>query len=211
VTTIDRLTGAGGVALAVGTAIGIGTGIAKEFVDHTVVSPALTAVTSCSLASLLLLVMGLPAWYAVQAHRAGKLGAVSFVMMFVGLAGLELGTEAMYGYVAPALYARPGNADLAEESALDMISTGFAAYGLTTMVLEMLGLLLFGIAIIRAKVFPRWVGWAVALSPVAIFVVPLEAVSVGLLVGAIGYCGVLMARGSVRLPQPQTSHPELVG
>jgi len=211
VTTIDRLTRSGGVALAVGTAVGIGTGIAKEFVDQTVVSPALTIVTSCSLVSMLLLVMGLPAWYAVQAHRAGKLGAVSFVMLFVGLAGLELGTEAMYGYVAPALYVRPGNADLAEESALDTISTGFAAYGLTTMALEMLGLLLFGIAIMRAKVFPRWVGWAVALSPVAIFVVPFEAVSIGLLLFAIGFCGVLMARGSVRLFQPQATQPELVG
>jgi hypothetical protein len=160
---------------------------------------------------LILLVLGLPAWYAVQASHAGKLGAVSFVMMFVGLTGLEIGTGPLYGFVAPALYARPGNADLAKQGALDTISAGFAGYALATMVLEMLGLLLFGVAMIRAKVFPRWLGWVIALSPVAIFVVPIEAVSLSALLGAIGVCGVLMARGSVRPPQPQTAQTELVG
>jgi hypothetical protein len=209
-TTIDRLIRAGGVVLAAGAAIGVGAEIAGEFVDKTAVSPALTAVTSCGLVGMLLLVLGLPAWYAVQAHRAGRLGAVSFVMMFLGLAGLEIGTGPLYGYVAPALYARPGNADLAPEGALDTISAGFAGYGLAAMLLETLGLLLFGVAMIRAKVFPRWIGGVVALSTVAIFVVPVEALTIGLLLGAVGLCGVLMARGSVRLIQPQTA-PELVG
>jgi hypothetical protein len=159
----------------------------------------------------MLLVLGLPAWYAVQAHRAGKLGAVAFVMMLVGLAGLEIATNALYGYVAPALYSRPGNADLAKEGALDTISAGFVAYAAVTMLLETLGMLLFGVAMIRARVFPRWVGWVIALSTVAIFVVPIEAVSVGVLLGATGVCGVLMTRGSVRLPQPQTAQAELVG
>jgi hypothetical protein len=210
-TTIDRLIRAGGVVLAAGAAIGIGAEAAEGFVDRTVVSPALTVLTSCGLVGMLLLVLGLPAWYAVQAHRAGRLGAVSFVMMFVGLAGLEVGTGALYGYVAPALYARPGNADLAELGALDTISAGFAGYSLAVMLLETLGLLLFGVAMIRAKVFPRWIGWVVALSTVAIFVVPVEALSIGVLLVAIGLCGVLIARGSVRLDQPQAAPVALAG
>ena len=210
-TAIDRLIRAGGFVLAGGAATCIGAEVAEGFVDPTVVSPALTVLTSCGLAGMLLFVLGLPAWYAVQAHRAGRLGAVAFVMMFVGLAGLEVGTGALYGYVAPALYARPGNADLAKLGALDTISAGFAGYSLAVMLLETLGLLLFGVAMIRAKVFPRWIGWVVALSTVAIFVVPVEALSIGVLLGAAGLCGVLIARGSVRLDQPQAVPVVLAG
>jgi hypothetical protein len=198
-TTINGLVRASGVVLCAGAALSAGAAVGDHYVDAATVNPAMTAVGTAGVVGGLLMLLGMPAWYAVQAARTGRLGAVAFVLVFLGWAGLEVATRPLFAYVAPALYARPGNADLAAEGALDSISTGFLSYVGTMLIAVNLGLLLFGIAMIRGRVFPRPLSSVIAVGPLAIFFLgAVEQWTIAVLLLAIAACGLLMATGQVR-------------
>ncbi|GAA2688564.1 hypothetical protein [Actinoplanes palleronii] len=195
-TTIDRLIRTGGGVLCAGGVLSAAAAIGQDFADDKAVNPAFTAVGVIGVLGGLLTLLGLPAFYAVQAHRAGRLGAIGFLLTFLGWAGLEVGTRPLYDFVAPALYARPGNADLAVDGALDEITNGFLWYVGAGLIALNLGLLLLGIATARAGVFPRWLGWAVAAGPIAIVLLgPVEQEVAGVLLGLLAYAGYRTATG----------------
>jgi hypothetical protein len=99
-----------------------------------------------------------------------------------------------------------GNEELAERGALDEISTGFLVYVSVGLIALNLGILVFGIATIRANVFPRPLAWFITLAPLAIFVPFVEQVAISLVLAGIGTCGLLVAMGRVRaageVPEP---------
>jgi len=94
-----------------------------------------------------LLVLGLGAAFARQAHRAGILGLVGYVLMFVATM-FFIGTYAVsLGVAAGAI----SNEQIAQ----------VPAYGLSNTVTPWLwfaGLIVFGISIYRAQVFPKYAG-----------------------------------------------------
>jgi hypothetical protein len=196
---------AGGAALTAGAGTLVAATIADhQFVDdwRTVNLPH-TLVGTFTILGLVLLLLGMPAWYAVQAHRFGWLGAASYVMTFAGFAALELANAPMSTYVVPALASRPGNEDLAEAGGVEEITTAYTVFVLGSMLMLSLGLLLFGVAQIRARVFPRALGWLIVLAPVAIFAIPIrgaEGFTIAALYAAIAVCGLSIARGRVTLP-----------
>jgi hypothetical protein len=198
-TTINGLLRASGVVLCAGAVLSAGAAIGQDHVDPTTLNPAMTAVGTAGVVGGLLVLLGLPGWYAVQATRAGRLGAVAFVMVFLGWAGLEVTTRPLFTYVAPALYARPGNADLAAPGALDSVSTGYLSYVGSLLIALNLGLLLFGIAMIRARVFPRPLSAVIAVGPLAVFFSgPVEPEAIAILMLGIAACGLLIATGRAR-------------
>jgi hypothetical protein len=211
-TTFNRLVRASGVALCAGAALAAGAAAAQDYVDLTTVNPAMTAVGTVGIVGGLLMLLGMPAWYAVQAERIGRFGTIAFVLVFLGWAGLQVATQPLFTYVAPAVYARPGNADLAAEGAFDSISTGFLSYVGTTLIALNLGLLLFGIAMIRARVFPRLLCWAIAVGPLAVFfLAAVEQEIIAALLLTIAACGLLMATGRVRLSSADVLVPVAAG
>ncbi|MDP9477293.1 MAG: hypothetical protein M3R38_16700 [Actinomycetota bacterium] len=123
---------------------------ASEFADITN-SPSVTFVRLLMVGALLVII-GLPGLYARQAERAGVLGLLGFVMTFVGLLFADVVMTANYGFIMPKIAAT------SEGRAL--IESGLPDPGFMMLVFPMIliGLLLLGIGIVRAKVLPRWMG-----------------------------------------------------
>jgi hypothetical protein len=112
------------------------------------------------LVAALLTLIGLPALYARQAEQAGSLGLIAFLVVFIGMA-LVVG-NAYFG-----AFVQAGLVDLvilAEAAGVTVEEPAAAAAGfLVTVVLYLLGWILFGVASLRARVLPRWAaGFVVA-------------------------------------------------
>ena len=95
-----------------------------------------------------LLLLGLVGLYARQSEAAGILGLVGFLVAFLGT--LLVGSAWFQLFVAPFFAVEAPRA-------LDAEPTGMLALGfvLTFVVFGTLGWILFGIATLRARVFPR--------------------------------------------------------
>jgi hypothetical protein len=97
------------------------------------------------------LLLGLPGLYAVQSERAGRFGLVSFLWLFFGT--LFLGVSGISGFIAPVLAAQA-------PAMLDAINAypSVVALNWLWIVGFFLGSTLFGIATLRARVFPPQAG-----------------------------------------------------
>jgi uncharacterized membrane protein len=155
------------------------------------------------MAGALLVIIGMPGLYARQAERAGVLGLIGFVLTFVGLLFADVVMTANWGFIMPKVAATP------EGRAL--IEAGLPAPGFMMLVFPMVlvGLLLLGISIVRAKVLPRWIGWlfiaGVLFIPVT-FAVPaishLFSVPIFLAFAACGYALVRGQGKAARYAEP---------
>ena len=97
------------------------------------------------------LLLGLPGLYAAQSERAGRLGLVSFLMLFFGT--LFLAVSGNNAFIAPVLAAQaPAMLD-----AINAYPPVVALNGLW-IVGFFLGFIFFGIATLRARVLPRQTG-----------------------------------------------------
>lgn len=142
-----------------------------------------------------LLVLGLGAAFARQAHRAGILGLVGYVLMFVATM-FFIGTYAVsLGVAAGAI----SNEQIAQVS----------AYGLSNTVTPWLwfaGLIVFGVSIYRAQVFPKYAGVLLILlalvqqltGPLA-FTRPIFAILSSVAFGWLGWA--LLTHRSVVAPE----------
>jgi hypothetical protein len=97
------------------------------------------------------LLLGLPGLYAAQSERAGRLGLVSFLMVFFGT--LFFAVSNNYGFIAPVLAAQaPAMLDAINAYPPVITLNGLLAVGF------FLGFIFFGIATLRARVLPRQAG-----------------------------------------------------
>lgn len=173
-----------------------------------------------TLVGALLTLIGLPGMYAWQAHKAGKLGLISFAMTFLGLAILEVSSGSIFTFVAPTLAANSETQELvAQPGALDQaLGPAFLAYMAPGLLGLNFGILLLGIATLRAKVFPRGAAVILIASAPAIFVLGgllgRTGENVAVAAGMLGFlwCGYALLRGTSRAlnsrrteapPQPQ--------
>ncbi|HZR44229.1 MAG TPA: hypothetical protein VFB12_29220 [Ktedonobacteraceae bacterium] len=160
--------------------------------------------------SVLLALLGLPGLYVRQANKAGVLGLVGVLMAFVGFAFLDLSHSFVNFAIWPALAEHAKTAPIiASAGDLDVLMQS-GPYGMIfplAVIISILGSILFGVAIIRANILPRWVGVifiVAALTPLLSFVLPgllgvltLDAPYVALACGGIA----LLTGTSESVPQ----------
>ncbi len=136
----------------------------------------------------ILLLGGLVGFYASQSENLGTLGLVGFLIAFLGTT-LTMGAFWDSTFTPPAL---------AEEYPA-LVEAGpppFIEFGITvSFVLLTLGWLLFGLAVLRARVYPRVVAVLLMVGAVlAFFPLPFSTVVFGLAVAWMGFT-LLMGRG----------------
>lgn len=103
------------------------------------------------------LLLGLPGLYAAQSERAGRLGLVSFLMLFFGT--LFFAVSNHYGFIAPVLAAgAPAMLDAINAYPPVITLNGLLAVGF------FLGFIFFGIATVRARVLPRQAGFLMIIG-----------------------------------------------
>ena len=97
------------------------------------------------------LLLGLPGLYVAQSERAGRLGLVSFLMLFFGT--LFFAVSNHYGFIAPVLAAQaPAMLDAINAYPPIITLNALLAVGF------FVGFIFFGISTLRARVLPRQTG-----------------------------------------------------
>ena len=125
-----------------------------------------------------LLLLGLVGLYASQSEAAGVLGLVGFLGAFVGTALLS-------GAIWFELFITPSLATEAPE--LAEAELGLAGF-ILSFLLVVIGWLVFGVATLRARVYPRWpailliVGVGLSFTPI-----PLSGIVLSVAVAWLGF------------------------
>ncbi len=121
------------------------------------------------LVSAVTVLLGLVGIYARQAQACGVLGVIGFIVAFVAVA-LWTGVSFVFAFVMPELANIPF--DVQRSSVVTVVMPGsdimvplVTSVGLlTTILICMLGWLLFGLATVRGKVFSQWAGLLLAVG-----------------------------------------------
>ena len=109
-----------------------------------------TSLYTLALLGDVLLLLGLPAILAAQDGRSPRLTLVGYVGVFVPLAILNVGEGAIEGFTKPYL------ADHGGVPAADL--PGLALFEAPALLAMLVGVVCLGIAVLRARMLPRWVG-----------------------------------------------------
>jgi hypothetical protein len=122
-----------------------------------------------SLTASILILFGVIGVYIVQVKESGVFGLIAFVIAFIGVV-LSVGANWTYAFVSPVI----------SQTASYLLEGDPAGQGLINAIMisyfvAQIGLLVLGISMLRAKVFPRWVSFTLIgsilfvgiLSPVA--------------------------------------------
>ena len=184
-TGLMRWAGLSAVASAVVSVMG---DVLRLFVD---VESSETATTPPYVLVFLLYLLGAVGLYASQSEAAGVLGLVSFLAAFLGTALLAavLWFEL---FITPALATRaPGLAEA---------ELGLAGF-ILVFLLGVVGWVLFGVATLRARVYPRWAAVLLIIGGVVAFVpVPLAGIVFSVALAWLGF--VLFTGGSGPAERP---------
>jgi hypothetical protein len=190
---------AAGVLLLIGDLLAFAT--EPENLSEWATAPSYVFVWLLFLLGAVLLLVGLVALYVRQSEAAGVLGFVGFLIAFLGTA-LALGTVWAQLFVAPSLATEtPG--------VLDNEPTGMLAAGfmITFMIVFPLGWLLFGIATLRAQVYPRAAAIVLIVGSVITFL-PLPLTGLVLDV-AVAWLGLTLMSGQVTAQATAGAQPRV--
>lgn len=132
-----------------------------------------------------LLLLGLVSLHASQSEAAGVLGFVGFLVAFLGTA-LVLGTIWFELFITPSL-------------AVEAPELAEAELGLVGFILSFLlvvaGWFLFGVATLRARVYPRWAAVLLIVGALVSFVpIPLSGIVLSV---AVAWLGLVLLQGRV--------------
>jgi len=97
-----------------------------------------------------IVLLGLPALVHAQQGRASVLTRIGYVGVFVPLVILNIGEGSLEGFVKPYLADHGGIPDQ------DL--PGLTAYEAPALLVLLVGMVCLGIAVLRARVLPRWIG-----------------------------------------------------
>ena len=206
--TLARLSGA---AVVIGCALGITAHLLYRLAGQpgTIAqfeSPAWVPAQLIQVFGVALLLLGLPAIYGRQSGRAGVLGLVAFVLLFVGTMSELMGP--INGLWRAELATRPETRYLIESrvmpSALGVIFVVFFPQLL-------LGAIAFGVSVIRTGVFARAAGVlmivGVLLDIVGGFMLRVSLFGPELVFAALGWLGLQLVMGGARETE-HVSNPE---
>jgi hypothetical protein len=162
-TTLYRLSG---IILLLGALVSVIAGLMTLFFDsslsaspNTIQSPLWSPYWSLVFVALVLVLMGLPAFSLRQAEgRGGLLGLIGVLLVVLGNF-LGMAMVAYFVSIMPLLAEKAPNLINA-----GFYETSFGVFGLGSAVLGVIGPLVLGFAVIRAKVFPPVVGALLIVS-----------------------------------------------
>ena len=145
--------------------------------------------TTCALGAIIALLLALIALFVRQSGEFGVLGVVGFVTAVVGTV-LGAGGYWTYVFVLPELAQRPpGMADQSTGSVLAGFFLSFLVMGA--------GWLVFAVATLRSRVFPRWTAILLMVGSAATVVpMPSRTLLLSLAVACLGYCSLRQSRQS---------------
>jgi hypothetical protein len=176
--TTTRLTGAAGICAMVAGAIFIGVQIGHPDMNTTSITTTEVGVrTSFKILMAVLAIVGITGMYLSQVRRNGVLGLVGFLVLAVGYLLIMSSTYAS-GYVFPHIadtdpaYVR----DFIAAAEGDTPAGNLGALGTLIQIqgfAYLIGGLLFGIALYRARVLARWAAALLALGGLASVVLSL--------------------------------------
>jgi hypothetical protein len=109
--------------------------------------------------SVVLFMVSLVSLHTQQQERSGRLGMAGFVLTLISLALMALGLALSLWPIPWGSY----SVDWGEPLAM----WGGLAYGLSTLVL-IIGFVLFGVGVLRARVWPTWVFMLLIVAPLTI-------------------------------------------
>lgn len=115
------------------------------------------------LAGSVLVVLGLPAVLAVHGSAFRRLTLVGYVGIFAPLVMLNVAETTIEAFVMPYLLHHGGIPD--------QTPAGLNAFEAVALLLFLVGSVCLAVAVVRARVLPRWVGAALIASLVSLFVV----------------------------------------
>lgn len=140
--------------------------------DARFTNPLFIPLYSVALAGDLITMLGLPAILLAHGRRAYWLTTTGFVGILLAIAMLNIGEGTTEAFVKPYLAAHGGiPADT---------PAGFETFISVALVFLVIGLISLGVAIIRARVFPRWVGVLLILSvPLSVVQLPAPFAEIG--------------------------------
>ena len=138
------------------------------------------------LLSTALVLLGLVGLYTSQSQAVGILGLVGFLVAF-------LGTVMLVGGLWFELFVTPNLAAQAPE----LVEADLGGLGFTlTFFLGAVGWVLFGVATLRANVYPRWAAVLLIVGGVIFFLpVPLRGIIFSV---SVAYLGFMLFTGQVR-------------
>jgi hypothetical protein len=210
-----------GVAVMIGMTVfglgslltGRGSGVAQYL------NPLVRPDDLAKLFGSLVFLIGLPGLYAFQSDRAGRLGLAGFLLLFFGIAVLEVSTEVTFAFVGPMLAAHQETQFLLQGGLEPNLGKGFLAYFMPSLLATLLGFIAFGIATFRARVYPRWAAVLIATGEVAtILMGPLKSVPsgpvrldrIGILAAGVGFawCGWRLLRQAAAAPASSSSRAD---
>ena len=183
-TGLMRWAGLAAVLSAVSSVLG---DLLRLFVDvessETATTTPYALVFLLYLLGAVLLLLGLLGLYSSQSEAAGVLGLVGFLAAFLGTA-LLVGALWFELFITPSLAARaPGLAEA---------ELGLAGF-ILVFLLGVVGWLLFGVATLRARIYPRWAAVLLMVGGVVAFVpIPLAGIIFSV---AIAWLGLVLFTG----------------
>jgi hypothetical protein len=157
------------------------------------------------------LLLGLPGMYARQAGRAGILGLLGF--LFVWYVTLFQGVMTPFTSVTiiPGLIAHQVTPSFATTP-----PPTWTPFFIVSMVGQVLGILLLAIATLRARVFPRWIGWLLiatlivgVMSQIPFF--PEAISNLAAIIGSVAIAGfgyALLSPQRMERPEPAPTNVE---
>lgn len=147
-----------GIALFVGAALSVVAYILSAFSNGTdlqsLISPAMMIQSVLAILGSMLVLLGLPGMYTRQAKQAGILGLLGFVLVWY----VTLFQGIMISFTNVTFIPLLAAHQVAPQLMMTPPPT-WIPFNIISMVSQVLGILLLAIATLRAKVFPRWIGW----------------------------------------------------
>lgn len=164
------------------------------------------------LAGTTLLLLGLPGVYGWIAPRLGTLGLVGYVLYFLGNLLSAIPHLVLMTFAADDL--AHDHPELVSEHDAVIASPAFEAEQMATGLALMVGLLLLGLAIVRSRAVPRWIGWSGVVGGVVMLApIPATPVVTGLqiellravMVVALGVLAIRSTRDRSLEPLPRVT------
>jgi hypothetical protein len=141
-------------ALVIGSVVAT-SGYASAFVangngDHRFAGSSWVTLYTIALLGNVIVLLGLPALVHAQRDRSPVLTRIGYVGVFVPLVILNIGEGSIEGFVKPYLAHHGGI------PADDL--PGLTSYEAPALLVLLIGMVCLGIAVLRARALPRWVG-----------------------------------------------------